>query len=118
LAALGTGFDCASKTEIQEILNLGVNPSRIVYAHPCKTASYLRYAAQEGVGLMTFDNVEELQKIKRIYPNARLLLRISTDDSKALCQLSLKYGAPLATVPELLQTAVELSLNVVGVSFH
>lgn len=118
LAALGTGFDCASKTEIQEILSLGVDPSRIVYAHPCKTASYLRYAAHEGVGLMTFDNVEELQKIKRIYPNARLLLRISTDDSKALCQLSLKYGAPLATVPELLQTAVELSLNVVGVSFH
>ena len=42
LAALGTGFDCASKREIETILNLGVDPSRIIYANPCKQNSYIR----------------------------------------------------------------------------
>lgn len=34
LAALGTGFDCASKQEIEQVLNIGVDPSRIIYAQP------------------------------------------------------------------------------------
>ncbi|KAF9916944.1 hypothetical protein BGZ65_000063, partial [Modicella reniformis] len=43
---------------------------------------------------MTFDNAEELYKIQRFYPKAQLVLRILTDDSKSLCQLGLKFGAP------------------------
>ena len=42
LAALGSGFDCASKNEIATILDLGVDPSRIIYANTCKQASYIR----------------------------------------------------------------------------
>ncbi|KAI8138867.1 ornithine decarboxylase [Fennellomyces sp. T-0311] len=118
LASLGIGFDCASKSEIQQVLNIGVEPSRIIYANPCKQASFIRFAAQHNVARMTFDNAEELHKIKKLYPNAELLLRILTDDSKSLCQLGLKFGAPLDTVEHLLQTAKDLELNVVGVSFH
>lgn len=44
LAALGAGFDCASKQEIVTILNLGVDPSRIIYANPCKQNSHIRLA--------------------------------------------------------------------------
>ena len=36
LAYLGAGFDCASKNEIEMILDLGVSPDRIIYANPCK----------------------------------------------------------------------------------
>ncbi|KAL0632928.1 Ornithine decarboxylase [Maublancomyces gigas] len=118
LAALGTGFDCASKAEIQQVLNIGVNPSRIVFANPCKTASYIRYAAEQDVRNMTFDNAEELYKVKKFFPHARLFLRILTDDSKSLCRLSLKFGAPLDSTRHLLELAKELRLNVVGVSFH
>ena len=39
---------------------------------------------------MTFDNADELVKIKRVAPKAELLLRILTDDSKAICQLGKK----------------------------
>lgn len=42
LVALGAGFDCASRSEIRSVLNLGVNPSNIIYANPCKQASHLR----------------------------------------------------------------------------
>ena len=118
LAGLGTGFDCASKAEIEQVLNLGVDPSRIIYAQPCKTKSYVRFAAERGVKQMTFDNSDELYKIKRFFPDAELLLRILTDDSTSLCRLSDKFGASLDTTMDLLTLAKDLELNVTGVSFH
>ena len=118
LATLGTGFDCASVHEINQVLDMGVSPSRIIYANPCKAGSYIRYAASVNVLQTTFDNADELWKCKRYFPEARLFLRILTDDSKSLCQLGLKYGAPLNTTSTLIQLAKDLSLNLVGVSFH
>lgn len=67
---------------------------------------------------MTFDNADELYKIARAHPGAKLVIRILTDDSKSLCAFGIKFGAPLVTVPGLLAKARELKLSVVGVSFH
>jgi ornithine decarboxylase len=67
---------------------------------------------------MTFDNTDELYKIKRLFPDAELFLRISTDDSSSLCRLSLKFGASLDSTNDLLELAKGLKLNVVGISFH
>lgn len=71
LAALNTGFDCASKAEISKVLDLGVAPERIIFAQPAKPASHLRYAAQTNVKQMTVDSEIELHKIKRLYPEAK-----------------------------------------------
>lgn len=118
LAKLGSGFDCASQAEIEQVLNLGIDPARIIYAQPCKTKSYIRYAAKMGVKQMTFDNADELHKISHFFPGAELVLRILTDDSASLCQLSAKFGASLDKTQELLELAKSLGLNVTGVSFH
>ena len=118
LAALGLGFDCASNGEIQSIIDMGVSPSRIIYANPCKASSFVRRAASQNISLTTFDNIDELYKIKRFHPKCKLVVRILTDDSKSVCQLGIKFGAPLADVPRLLAKARELELDVVGVSFH
>lgn len=119
LAALGTGFDCASNNEIKQVLDIGgIHPDRIIFANPCKAVSFVRNAAKMGVDMMTFDNTDELYKISRTHPKAKLVVRILTDDTKSLCALGLKFGAPLVTVPGLLAKAKELNLDVVGVSFH
>jgi len=118
LASMGTNFDCASKAEIQQILGCGVDPSRIIYANPCKMKSHLEYAKSSNVEMMTFDNSHELIKIAESYPGAKLLLRIITDDSQSICRFSTKFGAPLNTTYQLLALAKELGLNVAGVSFH
>lgn len=97
---------------------MDIDPTRIIYAQPCKTNSYVRYAASQGVKQMTFDNTDELHKIKKLFPGAELFLRISTDDSSSLCRLSLKFGASMDSTDGLLALARELDLNVVGVSFH
>jgi ornithine decarboxylase len=118
LAELGAGFDCASKTEIEQVLSMGLNPDRIIYAQPCKTNSYVRFVKSVGVKRMTFDNADELHKVAKLFPGAELLLRIMTDDTSSLCRLSMKFGAALDTTDNLLATAKALGLNVVGVSFH
>jgi len=118
LAALGAGFDCASLGEINQVLELGVEPSRIIFANPCKATSFVRAAARSNVDMMTFDNADELVKIVRVHPNAKLVIRILADDSKSLCRLGLKFGAQLSAVPALLKKARELKLDVIGVSFH
>ncbi|XP_053316783.1 ornithine decarboxylase [Spea bombifrons] len=118
LSILGAGFDCASKTEIQLVQSIGVSPDRIIYANPCKQVSQIKYAAGCGVEMMTFDSEVELMKVARNHPNAKLVLRIATDDSKAVCRLSVKFGATLKTSRILLERAKELNVDIIGVSFH
>ena len=115
---MGTGFDCASAGEIKAVMSLGVEPSRIIYANPCKEKSHLRIATKMGIKQMVFDNHDELVKIKQFAPSAELFLRILVDDSSSLCRLGQKYGAALDTTQALLHHAKDLGLNVVGVSFH
>lgn len=74
--------------------------------------------AKLGVKQMTFDNADELYKIKELFPSAELYLRILTDDSASRCRLSLKFGASLDCTKALLKLAKQLELSVVGVSFH
>ncbi|XP_040204534.1 ornithine decarboxylase 1-like isoform X1 [Rana temporaria] len=118
IANLGAGFDCASKAEIQLIQNIGVQPERIIYANPYKQISEIKYAASCGVEKMTFDSEGELMKVAKNHPNAKLVLRIATDESKTVCQLNMKFGATLKTSRLLLEHAKELNIDVIGVSFH
>jgi len=119
LASLGIGFDCASKTEIDKVLALGVDPSRIIYAHTTKPPSHIRHAAQMNVTTMTFDNEMELYKIKNLYPSTKTVIRIKYDSKEAHAVLGLKFGCdPNSEAPHLLKVAQKLGINVVGVSFH
>jgi len=119
LAALGTGFDCASKGEINKVLSLGVSPNRIIFANPAKPASHIRHAAATGIQTMTFDNEVELYKVKTMHPGARMVIRIRCDATDAQCQLGMKFGCdPVKEAPHLLEVARSVGINVIGVSFH
>lgn len=118
LAALGAGFDCASDPEVEVVMSLGVPTSRIILANACKRPSDIKAAARRGVNLTTFDTESELLKLTKWHPESEAVLRIRADDPDARCQLGNKYGAEIDTWLPLLQTARQLGVNVVGVSFH
>ncbi|XP_072039077.1 uncharacterized protein [Amphiura filiformis] len=118
LASLGCGFDCASLEEIDRVLSLGVSPSRIVYSHTRKQRSYLSYAADNKVDLMTFDDETELVKIKETFPEARLLLRLSIYDQSAQHAFGFKYGCHHKNVKSMLEFVKKQGLQLVGVHFH
>lgn len=117
LASLGCGFDCASSSEIDAAI-LATNPENIIFANPCKTSSYIEHAKICNVSVATFDTICELEKIHKIYPEMKLILRIYACDSDAQCILSDKYGAIQEEWKPILQRASELSMNVIGISFH
>ncbi|XP_053124382.1 antizyme inhibitor 2 isoform X2 [Hemicordylus capensis] len=118
LAGLGAGFGCGSQMEIALVKNIGVPPDRIICTSPCKQVSLIRYAASQGVQLMTFDNQVELGKVARSHPAARMILRLATDDSRSSARLSMKFGATLKSCRHLLETAKDMNVEVVGISFH
>jgi len=118
LAALGAGFDCASRAEISLVQGLGVHPDRIIYAHPCKPPAELRFACARGVALTTFDTGGEVVKLARWHPGARALLRIRADDPTARFCLGSKYGCEIGDAPALLAAAKAAGVAVVGVAFH
>jgi diaminopimelate decarboxylase len=118
LASLGANFDCASEAEIRLIIEATNDPSRIIFANPCKMSSQIRYARANDVDLMTFDCEEELYKIKLYHPYTKLILRLAVDDSKSICKFNSKFGCKLDQVDELLRIAKTLKLYVIGFSFH
>jgi diaminopimelate decarboxylase len=118
LASLGCNFDCASENEMKMVIEITKDPSRIIFANPCKMSSQIRYARANDVDLMTFDCEEELYKIKLYHPYAKLVLRLAVDDSKSRCKFNKKFGCKLSQVEELLNIVKTLKLDVIGFSFH
>lgn len=118
LAKMGSNFDCASQAEIEQVLDLGVEPERILYANPCKRVEEILFAKSRKVLRTTFDSVCELKKMARVGWSPGLLLRIRADDPSARCNLGVKYGAEEHEWDVLLFTARTLGFDVVGISFH
>ncbi|EDV59590.1 ornithine decarboxylase 2 [Drosophila erecta] len=119
LADLGTGFDCASKNELKLVLGLGVSPERIIFAHPCRPASHLKYAKEQQVVNGTVDNEFEVYKLRKHHPDSNLIIRFKSEAKKALCPLGDKYGCDAETdAAALMLLAKALDLKVTGTSFH
>ncbi|KAF0983914.1 hypothetical protein FDP41_007829 [Naegleria fowleri] len=122
LEKLGCGFDVASRDEIECVKQVLPNndelAQRCIYANPCHPISHVKYASTSGVQLTTADNVDELYKLKKYWPDAQIVIRIKTDDSHSVCQFSTKFGAELGVAFEMVDIIKDLGLNLVGVSFH
>jgi diaminopimelate decarboxylase len=71
------GFDCASKNEINTVLDLGVSAKDIVYSNSVKFEKDIHYAQQVGVEYTTADSIEEIQKIAQYGNKMKVLWRIS-----------------------------------------
>lgn len=70
LLLMGCKFDCASKAEIDQVLQLGGQPDDIIFANPVKKIEHIRHAKEKGVNIMTFDCSEEAIKMKNENPGS------------------------------------------------
>ncbi|KFO93480.1 Arginine decarboxylase, partial [Buceros rhinoceros silvestris] len=105
------------QAEIARVQSIGVPADRIFYSSPCKQVAHIKYAASHSVRLMTFDNEVELSKVARSHPGARMLLGIAADSSSS-AHPSMTFGTTLKSCRQLLTTAKEQAVEVVGISFH
>ncbi|OGC08101.1 hypothetical protein A2230_06755 [candidate division WOR-1 bacterium RIFOXYA2_FULL_36_21] len=117
-AKLGCGFDVASANEMKQVLKLGANPDKIIFANTIKSIEDIKRSIEYGVTLMTFDNEAEVYKIAKYAQGAKVLIRIKVPNVGSAVELSLKFGADPAQAIFLLSKAKSLGLQPVGVCFH
>ncbi|XP_026149664.1 antizyme inhibitor 1 isoform X2 [Mastacembelus armatus] len=118
LAALGTGFICNNKFELELVQSHSIPSEDIIYSGICKQVSQIKYAAKNGIDLLVCDNEAELRKISRSHPNAKLLVQLSTEACSTDDEIGITFGCSLKDCRHLLESAKELGVQVVGVRCH
>jgi ornithine decarboxylase len=123
----GASFDVASLPEFQLVhQNIERLPAKkrqdfiwdkIIYANPIKPKETLK-ALDRYKPLLTYDNPEELQKIKRYAPHAGLVLRLRVPNTGSVVELSSKFGCDPGEAVDLILEAFRIGLVVEGLSFH
>jgi len=123
----GGSFDVASMPEFlivyEYIKNMPTKQrqdwiwDKIIYANPIKATEALEQLDQYKP-LVTYDNYEEITKIKRHAPHAGLCLRLKVPNTGAMVELSSKFGAAPGEAVDLILAAEKAGLVVEGLSFH
>ncbi len=90
---------------------------KIIYANPIKPRETL-VALNQYKPLITYDNWEELRKIKRYAPAAGLVLRLRVPNTGSMVELSSKFGCETGEAVDLILEAFRTGLVVEGLSFH
>jgi ornithine decarboxylase len=123
----GASFDVASLPEFllvhQNIERLPAKKrqdfiwDKIIYANPIKPKETLK-ALDRYKPLLTYDNREELHKIKRYAPHAGLVLRLRVPNTGSVVELSSKFGCDPGEAVDLILEAFRTGMVVEGLSFH
>ena len=90
---------------------------KIIYANPIKANETLAELDHYNP-LVTYDNAEEIRKVRKYAPNAGLALRLKVANTGAMVELSSKFGAAPGEAVDLILEADKAGLVVEGLSFH
>ena len=90
---------------------------RIIYANPIKPRETLE-ALDQYKPLLTYDNLDELRKVRRYAPHAGLVLRLRVPNTGSMVELSSKFGCEPGEAVDLILEAFRAGLVVEGLSFH
>lgn len=118
LVEKGSGFDAASRGEIELCLSEGADVADISFGNTIKRATDIAYAHSVGITLFAADSDAELDKIAANAPGARVYIRLIVENSLADWPLSRKFGCAASSVIELLDHARAVGLVPYGLSFH
>jgi ornithine decarboxylase len=118
LSDLGSCFDTASVVEIEMALAAGATPNRISFGNTIKKERDIAKAHAYGISLYAVDSIEEVEKVARAAPGARVFCRILTDGAGAEWPLSRKFGCDPSMAKDVLMHAHKLGLAAYGISFH
>jgi ornithine decarboxylase len=124
---LGASFDISSIAEFMVVYeNIKAMPEmeqhqwiweNIIYANPIKANETL-IALDKYKPLVTFDNYDEIIKIRQFGPNSGLVLRLRVSNAGAMVELSSKFGAEPKEAVDMILAAEKEGLTVEGLSFH
>ena len=123
----GASFDVASYNEFMQVYEYIRNFEekdkdfyiwdKIIFSNTIKDRDTLK-KIRRYKPLVTYDNPDELKKIKKYCNTAGVVLRLKVPDTGSLVELSSKFGAEPGDAHALIEQAFDLGLVVEGLSFH
>ena len=111
-------FEVASDQEINLLDRLNLLSGDVHFSNPVKSERAILNAINKGIKWFTVDSKEELLKIFRIFPQAKLSLRIDVPNEGSDWPLTGKFGAKMSDVKEIIRLAARVKARLQGVSFH
>ncbi len=114
----GGSFDIASAGELEQLLGLGIDASRVTFSNPMKIPADIDFAHGKGVTLFAADTVDEIEKLAVRAPGARVYIRVEVDNTGSGWPLAGKFGATEAEAVPLLALAASKGLVPYGLTFH
>jgi ornithine decarboxylase len=115
---MGDGIDVASYREVLAGKAAGIPVRKMLHSNPIKNPIDIINCVKEGVRWFTFDNWDEIYKLRKFAPNTNILLRIAIPKNSSVVNLSFKFGADEMEALPLIRTAVSNGLRVRGITFH
>jgi len=123
----GSSFDVASYNEFMQVYEYLHSMEdkdkdfyiwdRIIFSNTIKDRETLS-KINKYKPLMTYDNRDELSKIKEHCNQAGLVLRLKVPDTGSQVEMGSKFGAEISDGFNLIEEAYNLGLTVEGLSFH
>jgi ornithine decarboxylase len=123
----GASFDVASYNEFMQVYEYIQHFEekdqdfyiwdKIIFSNTVKDRDTLR-KIRRYKPLVTFDNEDELKKIKEHCDTAGVVLRLKVPDIGSQVEMSSKFGAEPGDARRLIDQAFDLGLVVEGLSFH
>jgi diaminopimelate decarboxylase len=120
---MGLGADTVSRGEIQEALNAGCPPDRIVFSGVGKTQEELTFALDHGI-FINAESEEELTAIARLRKGPHVGIRINPGvDAHSHRYVTTgteesKFGIPIDTAPDAFRLAMDAGLVPDTISCH
>ncbi len=112
------GIDVASYGEVAIAAAAGIAPARLFHSNPIKKERDIIECVRHGVQWFTYDNADEIVKLRAHAPAANVLLRVAIKNTSCVVNLGAKFGAQESDALPLVLAGRAAGLNVRGVAFH
>jgi len=123
----GSSFDVASYNEFMQVYQYIKHFEKqqkkyfvwdkIIFSNTIKDRHTLSKIKQYKP-LVTYDNIDEVKKLKEYCDTAGLVVRVKVPDTGSQVEMSTKFGVEPGEAAALIDYAFEMGLKVEGISFH
>lgn len=124
LRGWGVGLEAVSLGEVLRAYRAGYTPEEVLLNGPVKTPAMLEELKGAGLPILGVDSMADLERIARLLPGAKVILRVNPDlpiathDHLATGRGESKFGILAAEVPASVRRAKQAGLEFLGLHLH
>jgi len=115
LESIGANFDVASMEEFDRLFTIGVSPKRIICGAPVKKTEMIRHLFSKGCNYFVFEDIGELEKLRKYAPGAQKILRVYIND---IVPDTIGFGMDVEKIDHYKDSLPWFLPAVDGITFH